>query len=221
VLPFILFTGMDADDRLFEGQREEFGEIITPAWVEPLPRESLRSYAQRMLEQTGVQGPCILGGASFGGVIAQEAAHLIEAKALFLIGSLRHPRELPLPMRVFRFLSCLPPERARLLMALAAMMAKPVVPRPTHRRMRKMAALESTFLRWASMQLLRWRPAPHSYDLPTFQIHGDADGTIPIRGVNPDAVVQGGDHIISYRRAAAVNAFIEKKLQDLKLMSRE
>lgn len=219
MLPFILFTGMDADDRLFEGQREKFGEIITPAWVEPLPRESLRSYAQRMLTQTGVQGPCILGGASFGGVIAQEAAHLIEAKALFLIGSFRHPRELPLPMRVFRFMSYLPPERARPLMALAAMMAKPVVPRPTHRRMRKMAAPESTFLRWASMQLLRWRPAPLSYELPTFQIHGDADGTIPIRGVNPDAVVQGGDHIISYRRAAAVNAFIEEKLGDLGLLA--
>ena len=218
MLPFILFTGMDADDRLFEGQREAFGEIVTPAWVEPLPGESLRSYARRMLERTGVEGPCILGGASFGGVIAQEAAHLIEAKAMFLIGSFRHPRELPLPMRVFRLMSYLPPERARPLMALAATMAKSVVPRPTHRRMRKMAARESTFLRWASMQLLRWRPERVAYDLPTFQIHGDADGTIPIRGVTPDAVVKGGDHIISYRRAAAVNAFIEEKLAALGLL---
>jgi len=105
-------------------------------------------------------------------------------------------------------------------MALAATMAKPVVPRPTHRRMRKMAAPESTFLRWASMQLLRWRPDPVAYDLPTFQIHGDADGTIPIRGVKPDAAVKGGDHIISYRRAATVNAFIEEKLAALGLLGK-
>lgn len=215
MLPFILFTGMDADERLFEGQREAFGNIITPAWVEPLPRESLRCYARRMLDATGVEGPCILGGASFGGVIAQEAAHLIDAKAIFLIGSFRHPRELPLPMRIFRFMSYLPPERARPLMTLAAVLAKPVVPRPTHRRMRKMAAPESMFLRWASMQLLRWRPQPLGYDVPVFHIHGDADGTIPIKGVQSDAVIKGGDHIISYRRAAAVNAFIADKLNQI------
>ena len=97
-------------------------------------------------------------------------------------------------------------------MAFAAMCARPFVPRPTARRMRQIARPEERFGRWASMAIMRWRPSPRDPAVPIYHIHGDADGTLPVRYTQPDVVVKGADHILSYRRAAAVNAFLREKM---------
>lgn len=213
-IPLLLFTGMAADERLFEGQIEAFGNVIAPRWIDARPRETISAYARRMVEHVGLSGPCFVGGASFGGVVAQEAAHFLNVKAIFLIGSIRHPRELPPLMRIWRFMAYLPDEPRRRLMALAAMCARPFVPRPTARRMRMVARPDQTFLRWASMALLRWRPTPIDASIPVYHIHGDADGTLPVKYAQPDVIVPGADHILSYRRAEAVNAFLREKMVD-------
>ena len=211
-LPLLLFTGMDADERLFEGQIEAFANVIAPRWIAHQPGESIRDYSRRMVEHVGLEGPCFVGGASFGGVVAQEAAQFLDARAIFLIGTIKHSNELPPLMRIWRFMAHLPPGLTRRLMAMSAVMARPFVPRQTARRMRKVAAPESTFLRWASMAMLHWRPPARDPAVPIFHIHGDADGTLPVKYTKPDVIVAGADHIISYRRAEAVNVFLREKM---------
>lgn len=211
-IPLLLFTGMLADERLFEGQIEAFGNVIAPRWIDATPNDTIRDYARRMVERVRLSGPCFVGGASFGGVVAQEAAQFLDAKAVFLIGSIRHPRELPPLMRIWRFMGYFSDEPRRQLMSLAAMCARPFVPRPTARRMRQIAQPDQQFARWASMALMRWEPTPIDSRVPVFHIHGDADGTLPVKYVRPDVVVHGADHILSYRRSEAVNAFLREKM---------
>ncbi|MCB9857828.1 MAG: alpha/beta hydrolase [Phycisphaerales bacterium] len=214
-IPLLLFTGMVADERLFEGQIEAFGHVIAPRWIEAHPNETIREYARRMVSRVGLAGPCFVGGASFGGVVAQEAAQFLDAKAVFLIGSIKHPRELPPLIRIWKFMGHFPDGPRRRLMSLAAMFARPFVPRPTARRMRQIAQPDMRFARWASMALLRWKPTPIDPRVPIFHIHGDADGTLPVKYTRPDVIVPGADHILSYRRAAAVNAFLCEKMAEV------
>src|SRR4051794_30719168 len=94
-VPLILLSGMAADERLFAPQRAAFPHLVVPAWIEPLAKEPLPAYAARLARQVDPGRPCIVGGASFGGLVALEMAHYLQARACVLISSVRSPRELP------------------------------------------------------------------------------------------------------------------------------
>src|SRR5262245_7658263 len=94
-LPLLLLPGMAADARLFEHQLARFPTLRVPSWIDPGRRESLRAYAARFARVVDPGVPCIVGGASFGGVVAQEMAKQLRAVACVLIGSIRSPAELP------------------------------------------------------------------------------------------------------------------------------
>src|SRR5262245_55843221 len=90
-VPLILLSGMAADERLFEPQRVAFPDLRVPAWIDPLPGESLRGYAARLARRIDPGRPCLVGGASFGGMVALEMAPHLQADACVLIGSVRSP----------------------------------------------------------------------------------------------------------------------------------
>ncbi len=56
--------GLGADERLLEPQREEFPQLVVPAWIPPRAKESLSDYAARMAEtvKPSRDAPLILGG---------------------------------------------------------------------------------------------------------------------------------------------------------------
>src|SRR5207237_7796437 len=89
----------------FAPQREAFANLMVPKWIPPQSNESLAGYAARLARQVdiaGKLGPCFIGGASFGGFVALEMARHLDAKACFLIGSVRSPDQLPLRIRALR-----------------------------------------------------------------------------------------------------------------------
>src|SRR3954466_14008672 len=100
--PLILLPGMGADERLFAPQRSEFPEMVVPRWIAPEPEESLAHYAERLARQVDPRTRCFVGGASFGGFVAMEMARHLDARAIFLIGSVRSPDELPRRVRALR-----------------------------------------------------------------------------------------------------------------------
>src|SRR3954464_5327650 len=101
-VPLILVPGMAADERLFAPQRAAFPRLLVPAWIEPLPQEPLRSYAARLARQVDPGRPCVVGGASCGGIVALEMAAPLPARACVLIASGRSPGELPRWYRLLR-----------------------------------------------------------------------------------------------------------------------
>jgi pimeloyl-ACP methyl ester carboxylesterase len=101
-IPLILLSGMGADERILEPQIEKFPRLIVPKWIDPLPNESIPSYARRFAERIDPTRPCFIGGASFGGFVAVEMARHLDAKACFLIGSVKSADDLPLRVRILR-----------------------------------------------------------------------------------------------------------------------
>ena len=70
----VLFSGMAADTRLFRSIRIPELEIVTPDHAEPAPGETLTQYAARIAEGLFIQPDDIIGGISFGGMLAGEIA---------------------------------------------------------------------------------------------------------------------------------------------------
>ena len=207
-IPIILLSGMAADERLFESQLAAFPDLRVQPWVPALPGESLRTYAARLAPLVDPGRPCIVGGASFGGVVALELAAHLPALACILIGSVRSPSGLPWRWRLLWPVAMLGPDVLRVLAALGARLGRPLLAAGTTRRLWRLSRPEAGFVRWAMCAVVQWRPCPAARRARVFHIHGVADRVLPVALARPDVVVPGGGHALSLFSPSAVNEFI-------------
>jgi pimeloyl-ACP methyl ester carboxylesterase len=212
-----MLSGMAADERLFEPQLAHFPSLRVQPWVKPLPGESIRSYAARLAKLANPGQPCLVGGASFGGIVAMEMAAHLRALGCVLIGSVRSPVELSLKWRMMWPLAILGPDRLAMLALLGSRIGRRLLRGGTVRRWQRLSQPEASFVRWAMCALARWRPRPTLGRVPLFQIHGAADRTLPVSLTRPDVIVPSGGHALTLFSPAAVNAFLEdvvRKISD-------
>lgn len=211
-MPLILLSGLAADARIFTPQKIVFPQLQCPGWLEPERAETIHDYAGRLAE-TLDEGPCIVGGASFGGIVALHLAEHVDAQAVILIGSIQSPSQLPLYTRCarpLRFLvRCIP---IRFLQFLA----RPIATRVIKRHAPFAYGLACQFLdcnpavfKWSLSRLLDWSSTP-TVSCPVFHLHGDRDWTLPLRYTDPDKIVAGGGHVLSLTHPDEVNAYINE-----------
>lgn len=213
-IPIILLSGMGADDRLFASQLAAFPTLRVQPWIAPRPSESLKGYAARLAPLVDPGQPCIVGGASFGGLVALELARHVPALACVLIGSVRNPLALPWRWRVAQPLAAFGPDVMGRVAAIAARVGARFLPSGTVRRLRRLAQPEAAFVRWAICAVLRWRPSA-APSVGVFHIHGAADRVLPVELARPDWVVPGGAHALSLFNPTAVNEFITQVLREV------
>ena len=218
-LPLILLPGVRADRRLFREQIAAIDNVTVPDWIEPEPGETLGSYAGRMARSVDPREPCFVGGASFGGMVALEMARHLQAKACFLIGSIRSPDELPLRARMLRPVVWLLPTwslplldgLARVALAVGGRFMRPA----TRSALQQFVDTDARFMRWASLAILAWRRPPEPGSVPVFQIHGDRDRVLPHRLTRPNVLVRGAGHLLSMTFPDAVNEFLRSHMERL------
>jgi pimeloyl-ACP methyl ester carboxylesterase len=217
-LPLILLSGMGADERLFAPQREAFANLIVPRWIAPNADEPLSSYAQRLARQIDPGRPCFVGGASFGGFVALEMARHLQARACFLIGSVRSPEELPLRIRLLRgaggVAQLLPFGWVCAAAGVAVTACGAMSPPSTRMLLRQLSAADGRFLRWATRAVLRWQPGPAT-GVPVFHIHGSRDHALPVACTRPDVIVQGAGHVLSLTHPTEVTGFLRMRMESL------
>jgi len=212
--PLVLLSGLAADGRIFTPQRAAFPQLHCPAWLPPHRQESIDEYAKR-LAATLDAGPCIIGGASFGGIVALHLAKYVDAQAVILIGSIKSPSQLPMYARCarpFRFLIPILP--IRLLQFLSWPM--------TAKRLKRFAPFayglacqfrdsDPRVFKWSLSRILDWSSTPVP-SCPIYHLHGDRDWTLPLKYTAPDTVVAGGGHVISLTHPDEVNDYIRHVL---------
>jgi len=212
-LPILLLSGMGADERLFAPQRAEFPNLRVPAWIDPLPGESLRFYAARLARRVDPGRPCLVGGASFGGIVALEMAPHLQARACVLIASVRSPDELPWGWRALRVVTAFSPEHLGIAAGLVARYLAPSLPTETRQRLQRLSRPKAAFVRWASWAVSQWWPSPAARRVQVFHIHGALDRTLPVWYTRPDVVVPRGGHLLPRTHAAEVNCFLRENLE--------
>ena len=213
-----LIPGMAADASVFAAQTAELPGVVVVDWIEPLPRESLSDYAKRMAEHSAIPAGCLLGGASFGGIVAMEMSRYVNPRGVVLIGSIADPKELPRRIRLLRPLAPLIRlAPVRLCQAFVTALNGVWL----RRRNRRLSAIARQFcsaspqlLRWSLNAILRWREAP-PVDCLVLRVHGDRDPLFPLSALAKRAdavqggrVVRGGGHVISLSHPQEVNEFL-------------
>lgn len=183
-MPLILFSGLAADANVFVPQKLTFPQLIFPEWPKPQSNDTLDSYCERLAGIIRPDVDTLIGGASFGGIIAIHVAQYCKPAAVILIGSRRSPAELPRWIRLCRPLKRLIPLiPVRLLQICSAPIASQLARRcfPHHcGQARQFRSADPTLFKWSLCRILDWNVAP-VLDCPVFHIHCDRDLVLPIR----------------------------------------
>ncbi len=213
--PLILFSGLAADANVFVPQKIAFPQLVVPQWPTPESGDTLDSYCDRLADDLRPHGHAIIGGASFGGIVALHVAKRLDPLAVLLIGSVRSPTELNLVAKFCRHLKPLirliPVRFLQLCcVPIASRRARSLVPHWCGLA-RQFRDSNPTVFRWSLTQLLDWSSTP-TVECPVFHIHGDCDFVLPMRYTQPDAVVPGGGHVISLTHPTEVNDFIRSSI---------
>jgi pimeloyl-ACP methyl ester carboxylesterase len=213
----ILLPGLGADYRLLEPQHAAFPQLMVPPWIPPQKNESLPHYANRMAETVtpSRDAPLILGGVSFGGMLAYEMARDLKPDAVVLIASCRR-RECLRPIYApGRWLLSLTPAWT---WNVAKVLSRPVLrlQHPTSAAKRELLGTmfrqsDSRFMHWTLRAILRWNPTPLE-GIPVLQVHGRRDPLIPARRLQADLMIPNGGHLINITHADEVNSFLRNVL---------
>lgn len=214
-LRLIFIPGMGADERLFVPQREHGLDFEVPRFPVPEPDDDMARYARRIRDLLELDGPCVLVGVSFGGMVAYELAAMCPAKCVLLIASCRDRRAIPRYYDAAEWVSRWIPDPLirRRCEASGRMIARLEALSDEHDHLVRAMSRDVPvpFLRRVGRMILRWRP-PERLPCPVRAIHGARDRIIPVRRVRPDEIVDDGGHLISLTHAERVNRFIERHL---------
>ncbi|HSA24913.1 MAG TPA: alpha/beta hydrolase [Phycisphaerae bacterium] len=213
----ILFPGMGCDERLFGPQREGGLEIETPPMPAAEAAENLAAYAARIARSLEIDQTCVVGGVSFGGMLACQIGSLVHPRCVLLIASCRGNTAIPRAFWPLSWLSHLCPDwfirrrgqaSCRLLARLESLTGY------QSRLIRDMSlSVPVPHLRRIGRMILQWNGDPPP-TCPVHHIHGARDRIIPLRKVKPDVVISDGGHMINLTHADRVNEFIARHVAD-------
>ena len=94
-----IFSGLGADERIFQRLDLSGFSTIFIKWEVPFKNETIENYASRLIRQITEPRPILLG-LSFGGLISVEIAKQIETEKVILIASAQTREEIPLYYRL-------------------------------------------------------------------------------------------------------------------------
>lgn len=207
----ILIPGMGADERLFEPQRAGGLDFEVPVLPVPQRNDDMATYAHRVRDVLQLDGPCVLGGVSFGGMLACELAAISPARAVVLVASCRDRAPIPRYYYGAEVVSRLLPDvliRQRCAASSRLLASLEHLDRTQYELIRDMSQrVPVEFLRRTARMILTWPGAPPPA-CPVYHVHGRIDRVIPIKRLRPDMVIEDGGHLINMTHAEQVNHFI-------------
>jgi pimeloyl-ACP methyl ester carboxylesterase len=211
----VLFSGMGADHRLFRSIRIPETEIVTPDHADPAPGENLMQYAARIADGLSIQPDDIVGGISFGGMLAGEIARQRRVAGLILLGSCLRPDRLPRSYRWIERLGCFIPD-----FALSCRSWRPLVrwrfapiTRDAETCLIEMASrYPAAQIRAFGRMIMGWAGVDE-VSCPVLSIHGDSDRIIPLRSASSDIILKDAGHAFTLTHAEQTSSAIREFLR--------
>lgn len=213
----VLIPGLGADERLFVRQVEAFPNLEVPKWIPWRDEDTLGDYARRVAETIRPVSPgetLILGGVSFGSMVAYEMASILRPRALVQIAGAQSWRDVPSFLRFNQWM--IPLVRSwtlrinpRFNVILTLLSGTRSV--DLNRLLSEMLLdTDPAFIRWKLRAVLRWDPDPPD-SIPIIRIHGDKDCVLkPPAAGNGNQIIAGGGHLINITHYEQVNREIER-----------
>ncbi len=203
-----ILSGLGVDKRVFDNI--DFGELNVEFidWIQPLKRESLKSYAKRISEKITGNNPTLIG-LSFGGIVAVEISKIIQTKKVILIASAKTRNELP---GIYHFAGKL---KLNKLIPNALLKKQNFVTNwffgiETESEKQLLRTIlkdtDPNFLSWAINEIANWKniESPNN----CIHIHGSKDRIIPFKNVPADFTIENGGHFMTVNRSKEIEVLI-------------
>lgn len=206
------FSGLGADERVFQYVDLSFCYPIFIKWNLPFENESIEDYAARLLVQIKDEHP-ILVGVSFGGMMAVEVAKLIQTEKVILISSAKTKHEIPnyyqwigkvnahklLPTSILQYFNSINNYLFGVQSKEEKLLLKEII-----------KDTNPVFLKWAIDKIIHWQNEFIPKNL--IHIHGSNDKILPVKFTNYDILVENGGHFMIVQDSLKIGKLIKVNL---------
>jgi pimeloyl-ACP methyl ester carboxylesterase len=190
--------GLAASTSIFERidlPKDQF-EMYLLEWIIPYPKELITDYVTRLSKNIKHENPVLIG-VSFGGVIVQEMAKVIQVQKTIIISSVKSNKEFPRRLKIAKttkVYKLLPTGLVQNVEALSKFAYGDTVKQRLKLYDRYLCVRDKCYLDWAIETIILWDRT--EVDSTVIHIHGDADDVFPIKYIQDCTVVKGGTHIM-------------------------
>jgi pimeloyl-ACP methyl ester carboxylesterase len=208
-----LIAGLGADTRVYNNIDLQDHEVIPVNWVEPNSKDTLVTYAQKLVYQYDIKPNSTLIGNSLGGIISVEIAKFMPIKKVILISSIKTSDEAP---GYFKFFRNLPIQKIipGKLFTSAGFLVKPMF---GHMNAEDawlfndmLKHTSPVFAKWAMNAVLHWKNDVIPPNL--YHITGDKDLVFDYKRIKNATIVKGGTHIMIFDKAKEINKLLKQIL---------
>jgi esterase/lipase len=206
-------SGLGCDERVFSKLKLDGIELIHMKWIEPLKKESMSSYAKRMMKHYNLPKNCNIMGLSFGGMLASEIAKINPPKNLFLISTIKTKKELPTKYRIAQFFFMHKWMPYGLIKSFKRLTNYAFGVKTTEDKQLLQEIIEDTnihFLKWSVNTVLYWN---NLEVVEAIRIHGKGDKILNTPKSN--CITIGYGHFVIFNEAEQVSSIIKKELSNL------
>jgi pimeloyl-ACP methyl ester carboxylesterase len=210
-----LIAGLGADTRIFNNIELGDDHNITPVdWIEPNERDTLTTYAQKLIHQYFITDNSIVIGNSLGGMLAIEIAKQVRLNKVILISSIKTIKEVPW---FYKVLKALPVHRLipGKFLATFGVFIKPVFGKMSkddlwlfNDMLRKSSPV---FLKWAMQTALKW----DNETIPpnVYHINGNKDKVFDYKLITDFTLIKDGTHMMIFDKAKQINKLLKAILK--------
>ncbi len=211
-----MFPGLGADETIFRNLKLPGYNVKHIRWIKPLNDETPAEYARRLKYQIDPNTRAVLVGLSFGGMMAQEMAKIIDPALTIIVSSIKTKYERPIGMILAQRIR--PHKYIPSILAIkfdfwhywafgkTTNMEKAFI--------NKMAkGIHPDFTDWAADAAINWSNTEIVPNL--VHIHGDDDNLFPHCYIRNFILVKGGTHFMVYNRGEEVSNIILEQLGQL------
>ena len=190
---------------------EEQFEMYFLEWFLPIENESIESYALRMTQKITHDNPVLIG-VSFGGVLVQEMAKIIQTDKVIIISSVKTNKEFPSRFKIARNTKAYKLIPTQLLADIEKLVKYAFGDNIVAKRLKLyekyLSVHDKHYLDWAIETILCWNQK--EINEAVIHIHGDADEVFPIKHIRKCIVVKGGTHIMILNKFKWMNENLPK-----------
>jgi surfactin synthase thioesterase subunit len=201
--------GLSTTKELFRFLKLENVELKVLNWPKPALNETMQSYAKEMARQIDTSNPYYLIGVSFGGMLCVEISKLLNPQKTILISSCKSERELPPSIKLFRYFpvyKIISENASRSIgrnVRLIVGFKKEFLPD----FIKMVNSMPDNYFKSSFDCIVNWKAS----SLPlkdTVHIHGNADKLLPLKYVNADHIIEGGNHAMIVYKANEISKII-------------
>lgn len=209
--------GLAASSTIFENIQlpEDQFEMFFLEWFLPNEKEEIEQYALRMTQKIKHENPVLIG-VSFGGVLVQEMAKIIQTNKVIIISSVKSNKEFPSRFKIARNTKAYKLIPTQLLADIEKLVKYAFGDNIVAKRLKLyekyLSVRDKNYLDWAIETILCWKQKEINENV--IHIHGDADEVFPIKHIKKCIVVKGGTHIMILNKFKWLNENLPKMIID-------